>query len=250
MKFRGIKRIMVAAAVTVATATAGMAGQAQAFEFDHGDLVLAIYGNNTEALYNLGAISTVLADGQSKSLDVSAGLAAAGVGGSPVKYTVYGASFTSDFSLQSVYGGTTFDVSQINPDSLGFSSQFGVTLAQQPFQVFDGNTIAKTDPRSFTSVLNQDGSANLNGTWPVSFQGSLGDVLNIVQGDLPNFGAGPYEIAGIVGRVQLTADGSVLFGNPGPDVAPIPLPAGVVLFGSGLIGLIGIARRSFNQQAA
>ena len=54
MKLNIVKRTVLATALAVATAVTGVAGQAQAFTFGEGDLVLAIYGNNTEALLNLG----------------------------------------------------------------------------------------------------------------------------------------------------------------------------------------------------
>ena len=50
----------MATALAVATAVAGIAGQAQAFSFGQNDLVLAIYGNNTEALYNLGNLQQLV----------------------------------------------------------------------------------------------------------------------------------------------------------------------------------------------
>ena len=56
MRLNKVKRTVMATALAVATAVAGVAGQAQAFSFGENDLVLAIYGNNTEALYNLGEL--------------------------------------------------------------------------------------------------------------------------------------------------------------------------------------------------
>ncbi|MDP3597043.1 MAG: hypothetical protein Q8S75_08630, partial [Nitrospirota bacterium] len=63
MRVTPFKRTVMATALAVATAVAGIAGQAQAFSFGENDLVLAIYGNNTEALINLGNANTVLAPG-------------------------------------------------------------------------------------------------------------------------------------------------------------------------------------------
>src|SRR4029077_12884156 len=92
MRLSTVKRTIMASALAVATAVAGNAGLAQAFLFGEGDLVLAIYGNNTEALYDLGKASTILTPGGAgiANLDVSAGLAAAQVGTNPVKYTLFG----------------------------------------------------------------------------------------------------------------------------------------------------------------
>lgn len=245
MKLRGIERIMGATTLAVAAVTAGIAGQAQAFSFNQGDLVLAIYGNSTEALYNLGPASTRLASGQSFNLDVSAGLQAAGVGTNPVKYTVFGHDIADEGATLSVWAGSKVDPGQIDPSKLGLQLQFGFSANAQAFSVFDGNTIPKADSlKSFSGNFNNAGAGNFDGTWPVAAQGDLGDILNVLKGDVNT------NTFSQVGRILLGADGLLTIGNPGPSTAPVPLPAGVVLFGSGLIGLIGIARRSFTQQAA
>ena len=83
----------------------------------------------------------------------------------------------------------------------------------------------------------------MSGSWPVAMFGNPGEILNILKADVST------NTFTQVGRVQLL-NGILTLGNPGPGGAPVPLPAGVVLFGSGLIGLIGIARRSFNRMAA
>jgi hypothetical protein len=49
-----------------------------------------------------------------------------------------------------------------------------------------------------------------------------------------------------IGDGLLTANGTLFFGNP----AVVPVPAAVVLFGTGLIGLVGVARRSMNRKQA
>ena len=56
MRLTVFKRTAMAMALVVA----GLGGQAQAFTFGDQDLVLAIYGNNTEALVNLGNVNTLL----------------------------------------------------------------------------------------------------------------------------------------------------------------------------------------------
>lgn len=242
MKARGIKRVMMAAALAVATAVSGMAGQAQAFSFSEGDLVLAIYGNNTEALYNLGNAGTVLAPGGAgiSNLNVSTGLTTAGVGSNPVRYTLFG----HDSTLGTLHAATSFASGAINPNLLGLTVQFEASIGMQALGGFTGDTIAKADSKSFSSNLNQNGAGNMGGTWPVAMQGSLDTILNIMQGDVNT------NTFTQVGRVLLTSSGLLTLGNPGPSPAPIPLPAGVVLFGSGLIGLVGIARRKFAQMAA
>ena len=84
----------------------------------------------------------------------------------------------------------------------------------------------------------------MEGAWPVAMKGSLDQILNIMQGSVSS---GAFSQ---IGRVQFTTDGHLLIGNPGPAVAAVPLPAGVVLFGTGLVALVGIARRRINQMMA
>jgi hypothetical protein len=112
--------------------------------------------------------------------------------------------------------------------------------------LFAEDTISKTDSlnRSFSQNLNTSGSGQFEGAWPLAMQGNLDSVLNIMRGNVET------SAFTQVGRVLLTANGLLTIGNPGPNVAPVPLPAGVVLFGSGLIGLVGIARRKFARMAA
>ncbi len=215
----------VMAAVAVATIVAGVAEQAQAFTFEEGDLVLAIYGINAEMLYNLGQVNTRLANGASYSLDVSAGLTATQVGINPVKYTV----FEWDLVLPDgqVIAATPFSASQISGSSISLVDQLNPSI------LFSTQT--QTQGLTFTSQLNAGGNGSLGGAWPVRMEGNLDQMLNLMQGDVAT------NTFSQVGRVLLTSGGLVTIGSPGP--AAVPLPAGVVLFGTGLIGLVGMARR-------
>lgn len=240
MRLNIVKRTVMATALAVATAVAGVAGQAQAFSFGENDLVLAMYGNNTEALINLGNANTVLAPGGAgiTNLDLSAALGAAGIGTNPVRFTIFG----HDSTLGSLYAATTFPSASINPNLLGLTVQFEASIGMQGLGGFTGDTIANGDAKSFTKNLNLNGAGNFGGTWPVAMQGSLDQVLNVMMGDVNT------NTFTQVGRVLLTANGLLTIGNPGP--AAVPLPAGVVLFGTGLIALVGIARRSIKRMAA
>ena len=238
MRLNIVKRTVMATALAVATAVAGVAGQAQAFTFGQNDLVLAIYGNNNEALYNLGTYSTLLAAGPNTDLNLgTAGLTTAQVGTNAVKWTIFG----WDLSLPDgqIHAATAFTPAQITGPT-DFTSQFNPSTAWAGG--FSGDTVSKADPLSFSSNLNTAGAGKFEGAWPVAMQGSLDQVLNIMRGNVA------LNTFTQVGRVQFTSDGHLIIGNPGP--AAVPLPAGVVLFGTGLIALIGIARRSFKQMAA
>lgn len=241
MRLTAFKRMVMATAMAVATAVAGVAGHAQAFSFGQNDLVLAIYGNGTEALVNLGNYSTLLANNASTNLNVSAELAAASVGtASAVRYTIFG----WDLSLPNgqIHAATAFTPAQIT-GLRDFNTQFNNSVGYSALS-FTGNTISKTDPqgRSFSQNLNISGSGQFDGAWPVAMQGTIDQILNIMRGNVET------NAFSQVGRVLLASNGILTIGNPGP--AAIPLPAGVVLFGTGLIALVGIARRSFNNRMA
>jgi hypothetical protein len=230
--------------LAVTAIVASVAEKAQAFQFGDNDLVLAIYGNNTEALVNLGNADTRLASGASFSTNVATELAAAQVGtAANVRYTIFGWN-----SSMNVFAATAFDQGSIPTGGVALTNQLNPAV-NWSFQVNDsntpGNTVAKSSAYSFASNLNTAGDGNFEGAWTVAMQGTLGTLLNIMKGDAND------NSFSQVGRVLLASDGTLTIGNPGPNgAAPVPLPAGVVLFGSGLIGLIGMARRSFNRTAA
>ena len=242
MRLNRVKRTVMATALAVATAVAGIAGQAQAFSFGQNDLVLAIYGNNTEVLYNLGNYTTLLANGASiPPLDLSSQLAAASVGTlANVRYTIFG----WDLSLPNgqIHAATSFTAAQLT-GTKDFNTQFNNSIGYSNLS-FTGDNISKTDPlsRSFSQNLNTSGSGQFDGAWPLAMQGSVDQVINIMRGNVET------NAFTQVGRVLLAANGQLTIGNPGP--AAVPLPAGVVLFGTGLIALVGIARRSIKRMAA
>jgi hypothetical protein len=256
MRFTPFTRTVTATAFAVATVVAGVAGQAQAFTFSNGDLVLAIYGNSTESVYDLGTASTILTSGGAgiSNQNVSLGLSAVQNSGTgTVKYTLF--QFDGGFStgggviagtskpLASIDTNSTNFVNQFNP-AAAWSGQLGNSSVQTQFtNLGDGGfSISKTGTMSFSSNLNDPaGTDTMKGAWPVAMSGTLNTVLNLIQGDVD---AGTTSQ---VGRALLTSAGFLTVGNPGPSA--VPLPAGVVLFGTGLIGLVGIARRSINRQA-
>lgn len=245
MKVRGIKRIMMAAALAVATMVSGMVSQAQAFTFTQNDLVLAIYGNDTEAMYNIGTFGTLLAPGANTVIELgTAGLSAASVGTNTVRWTLFGWDLVAPSSEGfGIHAATSFTPAQITAAGpLDFLGQFVPSTSWSGG--FTGDTIGKSNLNSFSSNLNTAGAGKMEGAWPVAMQGKINDILNVMRGNVEPSTSSFTQ----VGRVQFTSTGQLTIGNPGP--AAVPLPAGVVLFGTGLIGLVGIARRSFNRIAA
>lgn len=250
MKSRAGKA-MVASVAAVGLVLSSFASQAQAFDFGDNDIVLAIFGNGTEALYNLGQRDTVFAAGvQEFGQNVLAGITAAdgGPSGNPIRFTVFGV----DQANELIQGGTTSPITAVDRTRTSQAIQLNVVgnWIDTP-SAFLGDTIGKSDPNSYSTRIqffsgpNPLALLNLGGTWGtqgVVMTGFVGDILNVLE---TGVGVGLSQI----GRVQLTADGRILYGNPGP-VSAVPLPGVVVLFGTGLVGLVGLARRSFSRKAA
>ena len=250
MRLTTFTRTVMVTAMAVATAVAGVPGQAHAFSFSDTtfDVVVALYGGSgtQEALYNLGSAGTVFAGGPNQTLAIfSSDLAAVGTTG--LKFTVFGSDIVND----QILGGTTVNPSSAplngNTNLINNSTLEIALNLWAPHSSFTGNTIAKTDPNSYSNriVLSGPSVDNLGGSFPVNMFGNPGDVLNILESITGN--GNLLQL----GRVQLLLSGCpsggacLVFGNPGPSA--VPIPAAAVLFGTGLIGLVGVARRSFPQ---
>lgn len=224
-----LKRTAVALVTAVALAGGSPAGEAYAFNFNPGDLVLAMYGNGTEWLQNLGTINaqTAITNNQ---FNVSTGFAAAG-GVNQVKYALVG--YQTDFTT--MVSGSSATAAGTVASLAGYNSALAV------WSVFvnpPGNTILSSDINSFTNAFQPD-APSLGGNFAQDQFGTLGGgLLHILSDDAFNQ-VGFTEIGTAVLALNELGQ-NILTINP----AAVPLPAAVWLFGTGVVGLAAIARRS------
>jgi hypothetical protein len=137
-------------------------------------------------------------------------------------------------------------ISQTNSRIQGWNGLLNTSTGSTPAgpgaQVF----LSSTDPAAFTNNTNFGSGGTLGNSWNAGgMQGSLGDLLSLLEGRARNE-AGQTNVISDAGRAILLASGQLsICGGAGCSVSAVPLPAAVVLFGSGLIGLVVIARRKF-----
>jgi hypothetical protein len=268
MKQASVKKKMAVLAGAALMLVSGMGQAAHAFNFDQQDLILAIYGNEKEVLVNLTDLDPVGPTGPGNSMNTLTGsstvyefnlapyLNAAGVlpgsivGGltNPLRYTVMG--FQQDLdTFETIYkAGSSNDAATlgVQTSSTLYVSRLdlwrgNVTDANTPN--VDANNVALVDRLTGNSFTGRMGIGDtLNAGFNTAMASNLGQLLNIVMGD-------PFATSipvSPMGQALLSANG--LFQVTGGQIAPIPLPAAAVLFGTGIIGLVGIARRKLFGQ--
>jgi hypothetical protein len=228
-----VKRFTASAVLTAAVVTGGFATPAHALDVNFGDLVLAMFGNGTEYFKVLGPEPGITSQ-QNVQFDVSAALPAV-QGTNAVRWSLFsndefGVMKTSsskplaDFTAQE-----NVQIASVNSINSGLG-WFGSVPTQLP--AGSETTVPNTDLSSFTSTFFTDGT--MAGGWPIAQEGMLGSLLHLISSDGTNHMG--------MGTASLSANGLLTINPLG--TSPVPLPAAVWLFGTGLISLVGLARRS------
>ena len=241
MGLTACKRTAMATALVIAGVVSG--GQAQAIEFGNGDLVLALYGNNTELLMNLKQQSSLLGSTPT-TITINASDLTAVSGSNRINWSLYG--FNQDVNLNptTFVGGTVKALSAFTPTEIINASPvngWNAAAIQGALLAGDGLLVQRIPASDFNSFTKVFGPSSLASAFAVSTAGSLGGMLNIISGNVTTGALSQ------IGQAMLSLDGSTL--TIGANLAAVPVPAAVVLFGTGLIGLVGIARRSMRQAA-
>jgi hypothetical protein len=267
-----MKKAVLALAGAAVLVTGGLSQPAQAFNFQQGDLFLAIYGNRTsgegtEALINLtdftgantGPNMNTLATnpGATFTFDLSAYLNAAGIIDTnpaspqwPVRFTVVGIQADPNSGGSSIYAGSSSNLvgtvqGAIGNAQTGLSNYInGATDTNSP-NLIQGQNGAILPFNNANAFSQRTGTAErIFGSFNSPMAANLDQLLYIVKGDTELIDD-PLLARG---QAMLSANG--LFQITGGQLAAIPVPAAVVLFGTGLIGLVGMARRNLFRQAA
>ena len=238
-----LKRLAVAA--VAAAALTSTVTPANALVFAPGDAVLVIYGNNNEGYVNLGNWNTIKVSGG--VWDVSSILNTAGISGTnPVEYTLVGNGGTNtpmwfgnnaDISAWTSTQKTQLNVSAYNNGLTNWAGQ--LTTAANPAQ----QIYAASDPLSFNTFFDVADTDTLAGTIPNGRRGSsdIDQILYLLE---------RTGIASTLAGVNTGMLNSVAKTFTIGSVAPVPVPAAAVLFATGMVGLVGFARRSMGRLAS
>lgn len=235
MRYLSLVKRLAIAAVTAAALT-GSVTAAHALTFNTGDAVLVIYGNDNQGYLNLGNWESLKANGA--SIDVSGILSAAGVSGvNPIEYTVLG----NNGGLTPMWFGNSVDISTWSTTQKNqvLPTTFNTALTNWRGQITAANDPSRTiysksdGLLSYSLYLDSGGTDTYNASIPSTRRGSA-DINNVLY-LLERTGAAS-TLTGVTTALLNSSTGTF-------TVSAVPIPAAVVLFATGVIGLVGIARR-------
>ena len=246
---RSAFKAMVVATMLALGGLVGVAQQAQALQFNAGDAVLVLYGNGTEYYRNLGSASLLQAGA---NITINSSFMSQLGGANPIEYTIlggnaanFGALPTSTFegsaipstNLSSITGWSTtrngnIDQQQYWNTIVGWAGQVATIAGSE-------HVLGASEANSFSSFF---GTADrLNASFPLRMSASIDSALYLLgRNFLPIGTQTPQNALGQANLTLVAGAGQFTF-------APVPIPAAVILFGSGLAALVGLARRKSAQ---
>jgi hypothetical protein len=224
----------------VALAAFSVSVPAYALVYNTGDAVLVIYGNEQQGYLNLGNWDTLKTTGG--SFNVADILNTAGVSGAnPIEYSIVGNSG----ALTPMWFGSNA------PDT-------DWTSTQKTLMNTNAYNTANTNWRGqLTTAADPTRKIYAASDPLLAFSLYFGETDSL-GGMIPNGQRGSSDIDSILHLLERTGAASTLAGMTtaflnsstklltigGGQPAPIPVPAAAVLFATGMIGLVGFARRS------
>ena len=153
-----------------------------------------------------------------------------------------------NFTVSTVAGAFT-PLSNFGIQSFGFNDPSSLLTAGNIIPPTGWNVSANTRQDGFGNFdwVVSDGGQDRQDPLQFSIRGVAGDTLSSYFG--PSSGTAGQGNAWFAAHVTDfgTSDpfttSAYFGGGDGPDFPPVPIPAAVWLFGSGLLGLVGVARR-------
>ncbi len=236
------KRLSIAA--VAAAALAGPVTAAHAALFNVGDAVLVLYGNNTEYYQDLGNMNTLLSTGVDLNLSSIINTNSPGGAGptsTPLKYTLVG--YTGETTTDSIFFGdgtklsswTSGNKTGVSAGTIqtGLSGWLTLTAGLSSSQL-----LAATDANSFSTNMDPASSGSLGGGVP-----SSRPAFSTIDSTLYLLGR---QVGGASGTLAQLGTASLSSQTGHFVVSAVPVPAAVVLFATGVIGLVGLARRKMS----
>lgn len=246
----------------------GVPSPASALEFGYGDLAFIMWGGNNERYEHFGIDSATRLEGtevfgsvvsdselallqDGATLGVRWGLYGTTPNGSHLYVTTQAREIT-DHIRNNVFGTPQATERFLFWGSSHIPYVTGTRQSGDPDNRLADNPfiLPASDRHSWTSDLGRDRAPNLGGNLPFRTDGGLNQTLRIFKiGTLIDDFTGLTDIE-IVGEAELREGSAHLIITPfnARSPEPIPVPAAAVLFGSGLIGLAGMARRAMSRE--
>jgi hypothetical protein len=129
---------------------------------------------------------------------------------------------------------------QLTPTFQGYLNGLNASVGQSNGGLFALTTATETTAAMYTNDVAAPSAAQKYGMVGANDMSAMGTTVQLF-GFTGNGGTGNLQ-SYILGTAGVDANGNLTFtGNA--QGAPVPLPAAVWLFGSGLLGLVGVSRR-------
>lgn len=242
---KNIKKAAVIAAGLAVLSGVLPSGNAQAIDVLPGDLLLAIFGNDNEYILNLGAESSLLSSSSPTQFQIPWGSETGSLetqlsGSNPIQWTIIGVDQNPTTFLPVLYAGSSAPAASTVAVGVQNATNNAGTWSGQLSAVGTSTDalLPASNSLSFTSVF---GTNSLSGSFSTNMQAGIGEQLYLVSADYLTNALTDIGTADLV--IGSSLDLNVCAQGVAGCVPPVPIPASVVLFATGLVGLVGMARR-------
>jgi len=251
-----MQRMVTAMFAAAFFVTTGVATQAHALTYNSGQAILGIFGGETEYIKiidNIDALTT----GPKTNIQLNAGAiqdVVANLNGNPLQWSLiaqlpFNAQFGQDIKTSSAvpFGSiTAANLAASTPNGVNgtLNSYISLQLGAAVDLGMNDALANAADAFSFTSGFGTDGGVGGYAWSQFLTENATADIVKAVaigDGFVPNNFLDASEIM-LMGQAMLDLQNNQLM--VGATLAPVPVPAAGILFATGLLGLVGISRRS------